>query len=183
MSPFEALSAVLQDPQTPFRVVLAFHVPAGLISVIGGPVAMLSPKRAGRHPQFGRIYFTALAVVAASAAGLAALRWPGDAFLLVLGAAAFGFASLGLLARRRRWRGWTTPHVVGMGLSYIVMQTAFWVDNGPTLPLWNRLPVVVFWLAPTLLGVPLVAHALSHATRIQDDVRATWRALSSPSRS
>jgi hypothetical protein len=180
VSPFDALNSFLLDPQTPLRLLLVFHVPAGLVSVICGAIAMLSQKRRGRHPRFGRIYFSALAVVALSGAGLAVLRWPADAYLLGLGVAAFGFASLGFIARRIRWRGWATPHVLGMGLSYIVMQTAFWVDNGPTLPVWSRLPVVAFWIAPSLIGLPLVVRALAHSTRIGDDLRATMRTLSSP---
>ena len=35
-----------------------------------------------------------------------------------------------------------------MGLSYMAMLTAFYVDNGPHLPLWDRLPTVAFWLLP-----------------------------------
>jgi hypothetical protein len=180
VSPFDALNSLLVDPQTPFRVLLAFHVPSGLLSIICGAIAMLSTKCPGRHPRSGRIYYVALAVSALSAAGLAVLRWPADAYLLALSVTAFGFASLGLLARRRQWRGWRTPHVLGMGLSYIVMQTAFWVDNGPTLPVWSRLPVVAFWLVPGLIGLPLLARAVANSTRISDDLRATLSALSSP---
>ena len=111
MSLLDALNSILVDPETPFRLLLAVHVPAGLVSVISGVITMVSPKRHGRHPRFGHIYYTALGVVAVTAAGLAALRWPADAHLLVLGTAAFGLASLGVLARRIQWRGWTTTHV------------------------------------------------------------------------
>jgi hypothetical protein len=31
-------------------------------------------------------------------------------------------------------------HVTAMGVSYIVLLTAFYVDNGPHLPLWRSLP-------------------------------------------
>jgi hypothetical protein len=53
---------------------------------------------------------------------------------------AFTAGSVGYLARKRRWRGWLSVHIVGMSLSYIVLLTAFYVDNGPKLPLWDRLP-------------------------------------------
>jgi len=47
-----------------------------------------------------------------------------------------------------------------MGLSYILMLTAFYVDNGKHLPLWKELPQIAFWLLPTGLGIPLLVHAL-----------------------
>jgi hypothetical protein len=40
-----------------------------------GAAAALSPKRPGRHPCLGTLYYRSLTVVAASAAWLAALRW------------------------------------------------------------------------------------------------------------
>jgi hypothetical protein len=40
----------------------------------------------------------------ASAAWLAALRWPQDAYLLVLGTLSVAAATLGRTARRRRWQ-------------------------------------------------------------------------------
>jgi rsbT co-antagonist protein RsbR len=33
-----------------------------------------------------------------------------------------------------------------MGASYILMLTAFYVDNGPNLPLWSELPWLAFWV-------------------------------------
>jgi hypothetical protein len=44
----------------------------------------------------------------------------------------------GYLHRRRRRPGDAT-HINGMGLSYVAMLTAFYVDNGPHLPLRDRL--------------------------------------------
>jgi hypothetical protein len=35
-----------------------------------------------------------------------------------------------------------------MGSSYLGLLTAFYVDNGPQLPLWNRLPDWSFWILP-----------------------------------
>src|SRR5713226_5732494 len=37
---------------------------------------------------------------------------------------------------------WARFHIVGMGLSYVLLLTAFYVDNGKNLPLWNRLPPI-----------------------------------------
>jgi hypothetical protein len=48
----------------------------------------------------------------------------------------------------------------GIGASYILMITAFYVDNGPNLPLWRELPPLVFWILPTLIGAPILINAL-----------------------
>jgi hypothetical protein len=143
-----------------FAALLVCHVPAGVVCVVAGAVATLSPKRRGRHPRFGTIYYSALVVVFVTASAMAFLRWSEDAYLFVLGTISFGSGSAGYLARRVQWRGWLTCHILGMGLSYVVLMTAFYVDNGPRLPLWNQLPVVAFWTVPSLIGLPLIARAL-----------------------
>jgi hypothetical protein len=48
-----------------------------------------------------------------------------------------------------------------MGGSYIAMLTAFYVDNGPFLPLWNLLPAWTYWVIPSVVGAPLVARAIA----------------------
>jgi hypothetical protein len=113
---------------TAFHLLLAVHIPAGLTGVVTGAVAALSPKRHGRHPRFGTIYYWTLSVLFVTAAALAALRWPEDAYLLVLGTLSFALASVGRTARRHhrqwqrhpRWLGWLGPYIAGMSLSYIV---------------------------------------------------------------
>jgi hypothetical protein len=151
---------------TTFHLLLAVHIPAGLTCVVSGAVAELSPKRHGRHPRFGTVYYWALSVVWVTAVALAALRWPQDAVLAVLGTLSFGAATIGRAARRhphwpswRPWR-WVGPHVTGMGASYILLLVAFYVDNGKNLPLWQDLPHVTYWLLPTAIGLPLLARAL-----------------------
>ena len=52
-------------------------------------------------------------------------------------------------------------HIVGMGVSYIAMLTAFYVDNGKSLPIWRDLPPITYWLLPSAVGVPLIVWALS----------------------
>lgn len=37
--------------------------------------------------------------------------------------------------------------------------SGFYVDNGPFLPLRNRLPHINYWLLPTIVGVPLIWRA------------------------
>jgi len=43
------------------------------------------------------------------------------------------------------------------------MVTAFYVDNGPHLPLWDRLPALAFWLGPAAIATPLIVRAVIHA--------------------
>ena len=135
-------------PSALFLVFVAIHVAAGLTCVIAGAIAALSKKRPGRHPKFGTVYFWALSVVFVTATVMSLLRWSQDYDLFILGAIAFAAALVGYFARRIQWEGWATYHVAGMGTSYIVLLTAFYVDNGPKLPLWNLLPMLAFWILP-----------------------------------
>lgn len=47
-----------------------------------------------------------------------------------------------------------------MGASYVLMLTAFYVDNGPNLPLWRDLPPIANWTVPSLVGAPIILWAL-----------------------
>ena len=49
--------------------------------------------------------------------------------------------------------------MLGMATSYVALLTGFYVDNGPKLPLWDRLPPVSFWFLPSVVGVPLLVRA------------------------
>jgi hypothetical protein len=143
-----------------FLAVVGVHVLLGLACTITGIVAMLSAKRPGRHPMFGSIYYWCLMGVFATASGLAAVRWREDYHLFILGALAFTAAYLGRKARRKRWNNWVKLHVTGMGSSYVLLLTAFYVDNGRNLPLWRELPPIAFWLIPAAVGLPLIVRAL-----------------------
>ncbi|HEX2815479.1 MAG TPA: hypothetical protein VHN39_03735 [Phenylobacterium sp.] len=143
-----------------FLAVVAVHVAVALGCVIAGAVAMLSRKRTGRHPTFGTIYFWGLAVVFATAGALSALRWAEDRLLFALAVLALGAAWFGRTAMRRRWSGWPRLHIAGMGSSYILLLTAFYVDNGKNLPLWRDLPPIAYWLAPAAIGLPLMIYAM-----------------------
>jgi hypothetical protein len=143
-----------------FLSIVAVHVAAGLVCTVAGVVAMLARKRAGRHPSAGTVYYWSLVVVFLTMATLYILRWPHNTHLLVLGILSFGAGVVGRRARRRLWRRWLPVHITGMAASYILLLTAFYVDNGPHLPLWRSLPPLAFWLLPGLVGVPLVIWAL-----------------------
>jgi hypothetical protein len=38
-----------------------------------------------------------------------------------------------------------------------VVLTGFYVDNGPHLPGWDRLPAWTFWILPSLIALPVIA--------------------------
>jgi hypothetical protein len=154
-----------------FLATVGLHVIVGLACVVTGIVAMLSEKRQGRHPAFGTIYYWCLSAIFASATALSVVRWAENYHLFILGALSFTAATVGRTARRRRWRNWLGLHITGMGLSYVILLTAFYVDNGKSLPLWKELPPTAYWLVPSMLGMPLVVRALLRHPLAQQSAR------------
>jgi uncharacterized membrane protein len=143
-----------------FLAVLAIHVVAGLTCVLTGLVAMLSLKGSGRHPRFGTLYYWNLAVVFVSMTVLSAMRWAEDYHLFILGILSFTAATVGRQLAPNRTPGHAGAHVIGMGLSYILLLTAFYVDNGPNLPLWRNLHPMTYWLLPVVVGGPIILRVL-----------------------
>jgi len=141
-------------------VVLGIHIPLGLTCVVVGLIAMLSKKGRGRHSTCGKIYFWCLLALAASATYLSIARWAENYHLFVLGMLSFALAWFGRTAMQKRWPNYVRLHITGMGLSYVVLLIAFYVDNGKQLPLWRDLPRFTYWLLPLAVGVPLVIRAL-----------------------
>ena len=138
---------------------------AGLTAVITGAAAALARKGSPRHIRAGRWYYRAITAVFATATALAAMRWAQDYYLFLLGATAFTAATIGYLHRRRHRPG-DTGHIAGMGIAYTAMLTAFYVDNGPHLPLWDRLPILAFWILPAAIAVPIITRAIIRARNI-----------------
>lgn len=125
---------------------------------------MLSTKGRGRHSNFGTAYFWCLLGVAVTMAALSAMRWAEDYPLFILGALSFLAAYFGRAAIRR---GMPRCHLIGMGASYILMLTAFYVDNGKNLPVWRELPQITFWIVPAAVGIPLMAYYLVRLPRFK----------------
>jgi len=162
------------DPR--FLAVLAIHVPAGLVCVIAGAIAMFSRKKRGNHTRAGLVYYRSLMVVFATMTALAAMRWAHAYHLFALGLLSFAAAIIG----RRRINGSTNwrvrAHVIGMGASYVVLLIAFYVDNGRNLPLWKNLPAVSYWALPLAIGVPLIARAVRrHPLARSEKLRSAHR--------
>ena len=156
-----------------FLALVGIHLAAGLIAVSAGAVAMLSRKQVGRHPQAGTVYYWALATIFFTMSILAISRWADDYDLFILGGLSFIAATIGRTARRKLWPSWARIHATGMGSSYILMMTAFYVDNGKNLPLWRELPQIAFWILPTLVGTPVILYVLrSHPLVLDYDEKS-----------
>ena len=159
-----------------FLTIVAVHILLGLICVVAGAAAMLSKKRPGRHPNFGAIYYWSLAALVLTASILSFMRWQENYHLFTLGVLAFFAATVGRAARRTDWPRWAKLHVIGMGSAYILMLTAFYVDNGRQLPGWKELPHWTYWTVPAIFGVPLMIWAAVRRVPV-----AARKAIQSPS--
>jgi uncharacterized membrane protein len=149
-------------------VVMGVHIPLGLACVTIGALAMLSKKGRGRHSKLGTIYFWCLLALFVSATFLSVMRWSENYHLFALGLMSFACAWFGRTAVRQRRPFRIRLHLSGMGLSYIFMLIAFYVDNGKQLPLWKDLPHFMYWMLPILVGVPLIARALLWHPLVQE---------------
>lgn len=143
-----------------FLAIVGVHILFGLAAVITGAIAMLSKKGRGRHANLGTVYFWCLLGVFVTMSALSFMRWAANYHLFILGVLSIASAYFGRTAARRRWHQWAKLHLTGMGASYIFLLTAFYVDNGKNLPLWNELPELAFWLLPGVIGLPLILYAL-----------------------
>jgi predicted membrane channel-forming protein YqfA (hemolysin III family) len=156
------LGAEVGSTAPAFLAVLAIHVIAGLTAVIVGAIAAVTRKGSPRHKRAGRYFYLAITVVFITATILTAMRWRQDYYLFIIGAVAFTAATIGYQHRRRHRPG-DTGHIIGMGTGYVAMLTAFYVDNGPHLPLWDRLPAITFWFLPAVIGAPIITRAVQAA--------------------
>ena len=155
-----------------FLAIVRFHIGVGIVVVVAGAIAMLSYKGRGRHSTAGIVYYWSLAILVGTATALSAMRWAENYHLFVLGILSFVEATIGRTALRQRWHNWLRLHISGMGLSYILMLTAFYVDNGKNLPLWRELPQWAFWVLPTVIGLPMIVYAILWHPRARQKARA-----------
>ncbi len=97
-------------------------------------------------------------------------HWPADAYLFVLATLGYGFALGGYAARRFRQeprvrrvvgKQWVVTHIVGMIGSYTVLWTAFFVDSAHLFPGLKELPILTFWVLPTVIALPFLVVSLS----------------------
>ena len=153
-----SLGIVIPSTNPTFLALVGVHIVLSLVCVVSGLIAMLSRKERGRHSTFGTLYFWSFSGVFLTAAILSVLRWEEDRILLLLAVLGFGCAALGRHAMRQRWP--LRVHAIAMATSYIVLLTAFYVDNGKNLPIWKDLPSLAYWLVPSAVGLPLLLRTL-----------------------
>ena len=144
-----------------FFLPLVVHALAALTTGVTGVITFSRPKRSVRHPKWGVRYLWAYTVVFLSAI---------IAYLVVLATIGYGFALGGYGARRFRrepWllrvlgKQWIVAHIVGMIGSYVVLWTAFYVDNAHLFPGLKELPTLTFWVLPTVIALPFLMVSLS----------------------
>lgn len=153
-----------------FFLPLIVHAWAGLATGITGIGAFRAPKRRGRHHWWGQSYLWSYTLVFLTATILSVQRWEVDAYLFFLALVGYSCALAGYGARRFRqqfWvrrilgRWWIVVHIVGVIESYVILWTAFYVDNAHLIPGLKRLPTLIFWVLPTLIGLPFLVASLS----------------------
>jgi len=153
-----------------FFIPLVVHAWAGLATGVLGIVTFCTPKRQERHPRLGTRYLWAYTLVFLTATVLSVQRWSVDAYLFGLATLGYGLALSGYAVRRFRrepWirrifgKQWVIAHIVGMIGSYVVLWTAFYVDNAHLIPLLNQVPPLTFWVLPTLIGLPFMVLSIS----------------------
>jgi hypothetical protein len=153
-----------------FLLPLIVHVLAGQTTVVTGIVTFSVSKREGAHHRWGKRYLWAYTVVFLTATLLSVQQWEVDAYLFFLALLGYGCALVGYAARRfrqaprvRRVLGdaWVVVHLVGMIASYVILLTAFYVDNAHLIPLLDRLPTLTFWVLPSLISVPFIMLSIS----------------------
>jgi hypothetical protein len=154
-----------------FSLPLMVHALVGLTAGVTGVLAFRAPKRRGRHHRWGKCYLWAYTVVFLTATILSVQHWPADAYLFLLATLGYGFALGGYTARRfrqeslvRRLLGkqWVVAHIVGVIGSYVVLWTAFYVDNAHLIPGLKQLPTLTFWVLPTVIALPFLVVSISH---------------------
>lgn len=156
-----------------FFLPLVVHAASGLTTGVTGVLAFRAPKRRGGHYRWGKSYLLAYTVVFLTAIILSVQRWSADAYLFALATTGYGLALGGYGARRFRrepllvrvlGKQWIVAHIVGVIASYVVLWTAFYVDNAHLIPGLNRLPTFTFWVLPTVIALPFLVVSLSRFT-------------------
>lgn len=153
-----------------FFLPLVVHALAALTTGVTGVITFSRPKRSARHPRWGRHYLWAYTVVFLTAIILSIQHLPTDMYLIVLATLGYGLALAGYGARRfrqqpmmRRVLGnqWIVAHIVGMIGSYVVLWTAFYVDNAHLFPGLKELPILTFWVLRTVIALPFLVLSIS----------------------
>jgi hypothetical protein len=143
-----------------FLTFVVIHIIIALVSVVSGLLAMLNEKTSRAHTRFGRIYYWSILAAFVTILILSAMRWPHNTHLLVIGLLTISFTYAGRTIAKGKRKNWSRRHTICMGFSYVFLLTGFYVDNGKNLPFWNQFPQWLFWIFPTIVGIPIILYVL-----------------------
>jgi hypothetical protein len=143
-----------------FLAIVIVHIAISLVAVGSGLLAMFAKKTSRRHKQNGSIYFWSIVFSFVTIVALSVMRWPHNIHLLTIGVLTFCITFTGRKLAKVKARGWTRYHTVCMGLSYVLLLTGFYVDNGKNLPFWQLFPGWSFYVLPSLVGIPIILRVL-----------------------
>lgn len=164
-------------------VLRALHIAAGFTALVVAPGAMIARKGGQWHRRWGWVYAGAMAIVAATAVGLATIR--PNPLLLLLAVFSFYLAFSGVRVLRRRRRPGTRGAVAGEGRAGVLD----WGAAGLALASGMALLTLAVWPRAAERGVsgvapvPLVLGALAVALAAREirslrrppaDPRAWW---------
>lgn len=126
-------------------VILVTHIVGGVGGVLLGPFAV-ARLYGGTAGWTASAYHLAVALVCASAVGLAMLDFARLWWFILVAAGSYAFAARAILAIRAGRAGWQSRAVRGFGGAYIALWTAIVVVGIPEQP--------IVWALPSLVGIP-----------------------------
>ncbi|MBD8071575.1 DUF2306 domain-containing protein [Bacillus sp. PS06] len=147
-----------------FTLFLITHIATGIICLISGVIAISSRKKKGKHTISGEVYHWSYVFVFITTVIMSIIRWEESAHLFYIGVFSYSLALFGYLSSKKRWKNWLISHISGMLGSYIGIVTATIVVNVPKVPILNELPILLFWLLPTIIGTPLIFRVVNKYT-------------------
>jgi len=157
----DLLGIPIPSTDNTFIAFVVVHIFISLAAVVSGLMAMLAEKTSRNHPRFGKLYFWSVSFSFVTVLILAFMRWPHNVHLLVIGVMTFGLCYTGRNLAQRKSPGWTRLHTICMGLSYVLLLTGFYVDNGKNLPFWRMFPQWFFYIFPSAIGTPIIIKILA----------------------
>ena len=129
-------------------------------TVATGLFAMFADKKSIRHKKNGKIYFWSISFSFGTVLILSFMRWPHNVHLLIIGTFTFCLTFMGRKLAKSKTKDWTRTHTICMGVSYILLLTGFYVDNGKNLPFWSMFPAWFFYFFPSVVGIPIIIKVL-----------------------
>lgn len=143
-----------------FLTFIVIHIGISILAVVTGFMAMLADKASIRHKRNGSIYFWSISFSFLTVVILSLMRWPHNVHLLTIGVLTSCLTFAGRKLAKGKSKGWTRLHTICMGLSYVLLLTGFYVDNGKNLPFWRLFPGWFFYLFPSIIGLPIIIKVL-----------------------